>query len=346
MRLQNDSAAPGPLPLMLVLGFALGLSACPIPTRQKPMGGRGPKAAKLTLHGSLTEDTGDTSPFGRHETSLRKMLRRLRQARTSKKVRTIVVRIGQLRAGWAELAELRQAIGLARSSGKRVVAHLDDAGNGEYYLATAATEIAMSQSASLWLVGLAARVTFIKNLLDKLGIQAEFLHQGRYKSAADPLTRSKMSNEMKEALGALLDDTFAELVKAISTGRKLPEARVRALIDQSPHSAEACKELGLVDRVVDHWADTLALAGAADPSTGATARRRKAPERSVHSWSCSGLLISPSPRARLTWPWSTRRAQSCMAHGGVGSLQAATSPPHPWYASWPSSRKRIGSRRW
>lgn len=268
MRLQHKSNQvrthnlPGTL--LLGLGLTIGLGACPIPTRQKPRGGKGPEAAKvvvLTLHGALTEDAHEASPFGRHETSLRKMLRRLRLARTAKKVKTIVLRIGRLGAGWAELAELRQAIGMARAAGKRVVAHLDDAGNREYYLASAANDIAMSESGSLWLVGLAARVTFIKNLLDKLGIQAEFLHQGRYKGAADPLTRSTMSDAMKESLGALLDDTFAELVAAISKGRKLPMDRVRALIDQSPHDAEACKRLGLVDRVVDHRADTEALAG-------------------------------------------------------------------------------------
>lgn len=270
--------------LLLVFGVAGGLAACPVPTRQKPQGGKGPQAANvivLTLHGTLAEDAHEASPFGRHETSLRKMLRRLRQARTAKKVKTIVLRIGRLGAGWAELAELRQAVALARAAGKRVVAHLDDAGNREYYLATAANDIAMSESGSLWLVGLAARVTFIKNLLDKLGIQAEFLHQGRYKGAADPLMRTTMSDAMKEALGALLDDTFAELVAAISTGRKLPAARVRALIDQSPHGAEAAKRLGLVDRVVDHRADTQALASGG--SINWTYGRKKKPTGTLRS---------------------------------------------------------------
>lgn len=245
--------------------LTLTAAGCPIPTRDEPESSRGPEAADvvvLTLHGELTE-TGDPGlAFGPDVDSLRKQLRRLRQARQSKKVDKIVIRISSLDTGWAQLTELRQAIELVRKAGKRVIAHLDDAGNGEYYLATAADEIVMSEASSLWLVGLSAQALFIKGLLDKLGVEAEFLHEGKYKSAADPLTRESMSAEMKEALGALLDDTYAHLVAQVAKRRKLEPKAVRALIDQSPHSAQQCQKLGLVDRLAAHRTDTHRLAGA------------------------------------------------------------------------------------
>ena len=261
----NQSASHGQS-AMLALTVALGMTAlgCPIPTRDEPETSRSPEAADvvvLTLHGELTE-TGDPGlAFGPDVDSLRKQLRRLRQARQSKKVDKIVLRISSLDTGWAQLTELRQAIALARKAGKRVIAHLDDAGNGEYYLATAADEIVMSEASSLWLVGLSAQAFFIKGLLDKLGVEAEFLHEGKYKSAADPLTRESMSAEMKEALGALLDDTYAHLVAQVARRRKLEPKAVKALIDQSPHSAQQCQKLGLVDRLAAHRTDAHRLAG-------------------------------------------------------------------------------------
>ena len=252
------------VPTLLLVALLSVATACPIPTRNKPERARGPEAADvvvLTLHGELTEQGDEGQPFGGNATSLRKVLRRLHQARTTKKVDKIVLRIGNLATGWAQLAELRHAVALARKAGKRVIAHLDDAGNGEYFLATAADEIVMSQSSSLWLVGVSARVLFLKGLLDKVGVQAEFLREGKYKSAADPLTRDQMSPEMKEALGALLDDTYQTLVDAVVARRKVKPAALKAWIDASPHSAQEAKTFGLVDRIATHRADTRRLAG-------------------------------------------------------------------------------------
>lgn len=239
------------------------LGSCQIPTRQKPDRQRGAEAADvvvLTLHGRLSETGAEGQPFGGEAASLRKLLRRLRAAQESPKVKKIVLRIGGLETGRAQLAELRNAVRLTRKAGKQVIAHLDDAGNGEYFLATAADEIVMSDAGTLWFVGVAAQVTFLKGLLDKIGVQAELLHEGKYKGAAEPLTRDRMSDETREAMGALLDDSFAELVTAVSEARKLPEAEVRALVDRAPLTAQAALGARLVDRVANHRQDTQRLA--------------------------------------------------------------------------------------
>lgn len=213
----------------------------------------------INLHGSLTE-TGDDGRLFSTTRSLRTVLKRLREARQSKKVDKVVLRIGRLQTGWAQLTELRGAVLTTRKQGKRVIAHLDDAGNREYYLACAADEVVMSESGSLWLVGVSAQALFLRGLLDKVGIEAEFLHEGKYKGAADALTRKTMSPAMKEALGAILDNTYASLVRSVAQGRKLPQTRVKQLIDQAPLSAEKLKAARLIDRIANHESDTRNLA--------------------------------------------------------------------------------------
>lgn len=250
--------------LMWALALAL-LQACTIPTRQSGDRQSAPEAANvvvLTLHGRITETGVERQLFGEEAVSLRSLLRRLRQARTSSEVKSVVVRIGSLRTGRAQLAELRQAIGEARKAGKKVIAHLDDAGNGEYYLATAADEIVMSEAGTLWLTGMVAQVTFLKGLLDKIGVQAELLHEGKYKGAGEPLTRESMSEETKEALGSFLDDSFADLVDAVATARSLSKDEIRKLVDRAPMTAEAAHKARLVDRMATHREDVRKLAGA------------------------------------------------------------------------------------
>ena len=231
----------------------------PTPKKSSSQGAGPASVVVINLHGALSETGEDGKLFG-NTRSLRTVLRRLRQARESKKVDKVVLRIGRLQTGWAQLAELRAAVVAVQQKGKRVIAHLDDAGNREYYLACAANEVVMSESGSLWLVGVSAQALFLRGLLDKVGIEAEFLHEGKYKGAADSMTRKTMSPAMKEALGAILDHTYAALVKSVAQGRKLPAARVKQLIDQAPLSVEQLKAAGLIDRIANHERDTQTLA--------------------------------------------------------------------------------------
>ena len=48
------------------------------------------------------------------------------------------------------------------------------------------------------LTGLAAEVTFYKSLLDKLGVEADFIQVGDFKGAAEPFTRTEMSPEFRK----------------------------------------------------------------------------------------------------------------------------------------------------
>jgi protease-4 len=231
----------------------------PTPKKSRSKGAGPASVVVINLHGTMTE-TGNDGRLFSDRRSLRTVLRRLRQARESKKVDKVVLRIGRLQTGWAQLTELRGAVLITRQQGKRVIAHLDDAGNGEYYLASAADEVVMSESGSLWLVGVSAQALFLRGLLDKIGIEAEFLHEGKYKGAADALTRKSMSPAMKEALGSILDNTYASLVRGVAQGRNLLAAKVSRLIDQAPLGAERLKAEGLIDRIANHEPDTRRLA--------------------------------------------------------------------------------------
>jgi protease-4 len=89
----------------------------------------------------------------------------------------------------------------------------------------------------------------VKALLDKLGVQADFIHVGAYKGAAEPLTREAPSKEMQETIDAILDRRYQTMVDAIAADRKLDPAAVKTLIDTALFPAERAKAAGLVDEV-------------------------------------------------------------------------------------------------
>ena len=159
----------------------------------------------------------------------------------------VILRIEDLDAGWASLEELRRELERFRGRGKRVVAYLVEPGSRDYYLASVADEILVTPLATLNVVGLSARVNFLKDALSRIGIRTEVVAVSPYKSAGDTLARSDFSEESREQTERLLDRRFESLVDAISAGRRKSPEEVRRLIDGAPYTAAGAEEAGLID---------------------------------------------------------------------------------------------------
>ena len=135
--------------------------------------------------------------------------------------------------------------------GRRVVAYLaDPADTRSYYLACAADEILATPLADLNVTGLRARVDFLKDALDNLGVEVEVVAVSPYKSAGERFVRNDFSGESREQAGRLLDRRFEEVVRAISDGRGLSREEVRAKIDLAPYGAREALSEGLLDGVL------------------------------------------------------------------------------------------------
>jgi protease-4 len=179
--------------------------------------------------------------------SLQSIRSRLDRILSDGRVDGVVLRIQELEAGWAALEELRGELQRFRWEGKKVVAYLVGSDTGSYYLASAADEIYTPPLSTLNVVGLRARVNFLKDTLGSLGLETEVIAVSPYKSAADTISRSDFSEESREQVERLLDDRFEEILSAISSGRNLPPEEVRALIDRAPYPASKAVEKGLLD---------------------------------------------------------------------------------------------------
>jgi protease-4 len=145
----------------------------------------------------------------------------LHTAGRDRRVKGILLRPHHLTAGWAKLQELRSGIEYFKRSGKPVYAWLETPGLRDYYLASAADRICLAPEDLLNVKGLAVEAMFFKGSLDKLGVEFEIEHMGKYKDAGDMFTRKEMSPETREALNALLDGVWSETVDTIARGRRM-----------------------------------------------------------------------------------------------------------------------------
>ena len=174
----------------------------------------------------------------------------LRNAAADSRIQAVVLEPRGLGVGWAKLEELRADIVNFKKSGKPVYAFLRGAGTKEYYLATAADKVFMSPEDELDVKGLRAELVFVKGTLDKLGVQMEFEHVGKYKDAPDVFTKTESSAETREVINQLLDQFYGDLVNTVADGRKKSPDAVRALIDNGPFIGKEALDGGLVDALI------------------------------------------------------------------------------------------------
>jgi protease-4 len=217
------------------------------------------------------------------------------------RTRGVVLRLRSLDAGWAALEELRRELLAFRGRGGRVVAYLlDPVDSRSYYLACAADEVLATPLATVAVTGLRTRVNFLKNALDRVGVEAEVVAVSPYKSAGDPYVRNDFSRESREQAERLLERRYEELVRAISEGRDLSHEEARARIDGAPYAAPEALDQGLLDGVCyedelperlggeEEWA-RVAEWGAARRSLREPFRR--SPRRRVGLVSLSGTIV-------------------------------------------------------
>ena len=166
------------------------------------------------------------------------------------RIKGVVLHLRPVPMPMATLQDLRELVSKLRASGKRVVAWAPFYTTGTYYIACACDEILMMPVGWVQPLGFSASGMFLADGLARFGIEADFVQISPYKSAADMLTKSRMSDELREQITWLLDSQHKELIGAIAVSRRLDEKAAKDLIDGSPYLDDAALEKHVVDGIL------------------------------------------------------------------------------------------------
>jgi protease IV len=186
--------------------------------------------------------------------SLRHLLGTLRRARDDDRVAGLVAHLGGTGLSLAQTQDLRDAVTAFRASGKHAVIWSESygelgPGTVPYYLATAFDEVWVQPSGELGVTGVAVEAVFLRDALDKVGVVPQVGKRKEYKTAADTFTEREMTEPAREMAARLAASAYEQIVAGVAAARKLPEERVRELVDTAPFSAAQALEAGLVDRL-------------------------------------------------------------------------------------------------
>ncbi len=159
---------------------------------------------------------------------------------------------GGVPVGNASLKEIRRALEVFRDSGKPIVAYGLNWSESEYYLASVAQTLAINPAGEVEINGFGAEVRFYAGALQKYGVGVQVARVGQYKSAVEPYLKTGFSPQSRQQTKELLGDLWGDYLKTIGQARKLPEAGLRAMVqERGSFLAAQAKDRDLVDAVMN-----------------------------------------------------------------------------------------------
>lgn len=173
---------------------------------------------------------------------------RLQKLATEPTLDTLVIKLHGLEGlSMGRVEGLRTRIADLRKHGKKVLFWLQGGGDVDYYLATSGNRIYALPQSGLELNGLSTTRLHLKGLLEKVGVQPEFVKIGAYKSAPEEFTNDTSSAPAMEEINAILDDEMGRYLAAIAESRGFDAVKVKALLDGGIFTTDQARAQGLLD---------------------------------------------------------------------------------------------------
>ena len=229
----------------------------------KPLGDK--TALVLALAGPIVEqrsgnlrDTALAQARGevQERTQLRDVLSVLEAAAKDPKITQVVLVLDDFRgAGLSTLREVAAALQRFKVSGKPVIAWGSRYDQRQYYLAAQANEVLLHPMGMVMLEGYGRYRNYYRDAFDKLGVSANVIRVGKYKSFGEPYFANAPSKEALEADSLLYNGLWTTYTNGVEQARKLPAGSIALAIAELPQRFAAvggdAAKLALSEKLVD-----------------------------------------------------------------------------------------------
>lgn len=175
-------------------------------------------------------------------------------AATDPAVKFIYMKTDGATGGTAHFEEFRKALKNFRSEGKAIVTYMESPTNAGYYLASVSDKIFMTvhDGGINMFNGLSSQMIFLKDILDRLGINIQLIRHGKYKSAGEMYVRSSSSKENMEQNKELVESIWSTWAGEIAESRNISVDDLNRMLN----NLELCLpedwvKAGLVDELLD-----------------------------------------------------------------------------------------------
>ncbi|WP_423799309.1 signal peptide peptidase SppA [Neobacillus sp. SAB-20_R2A] len=196
----------------------------------------------------VIQDTGETGSLlqssGYNHQGFMKKLNHIKE---DDSVKGVIIRVNSPGGGVVESAEIHDKLKeIQKETKKPVYISMGSmAASGGYYISTAAKKIYASPETLTGSLGVIMEGINYKGLADKYGVDFVTIKSGKYKDIMSP-TR-EMTEEERQILQKMIDNSYEGFVKVISDGRGMTIDQVKQIADGRVYDGHQAKELKLID---------------------------------------------------------------------------------------------------
>src|SRR5215471_5551932 len=188
------------------------------------------------LERALQQTRGETH----RETLLWELTDSIRAAANDARIQAVALDLDKFEGGTQPtLEELAAALREFRASGKKVIAYGTEMSQERYYLAAQADEVLLDPMGFVLIDGYHRYRHFLKDVLDKLGVEINVFRVGAFKSAVETFTRTNMSPEDREESRVYLNALWSSYQAAVTRARKLPPDALEKYVDSLAKTVSA-----------------------------------------------------------------------------------------------------------
>ncbi|MET0287660.1 MAG: S49 family peptidase, partial [Polyangiales bacterium] len=135
----------------------------------------------------------------------------------------VLLELDNTNVGLASAQDLRLLVNALEQAGKPVYCYLESPSGSEYYACAGARRVAIDPAGLIRLMGVGGDAFYLGDLLRNVGVRADFVRIGRYKSAPEQYTNAHSSEPAREERAELLDDAYARLLHDLAKDTALSE---------------------------------------------------------------------------------------------------------------------------
>jgi protease-4 len=200
--------------------------------------------------GTLEERRSNLSHFFSDPYHSLSTLAFLKRLKSDREITGVIIHIKGFSFGDGRIQEWRNALLALKEAHKEIIVYLDNPSERDYYVATAAHKIFMNKQSTLSLGRFQKTLVYFADLLAKIGLQAEAIVAGKYKTAPRNFTNSRPHKEEIEIYANILTDFYENFLRQTSHARNISEENLRKIFNQGEITALKAQQLGLIDQAL------------------------------------------------------------------------------------------------
>jgi len=309
---------------LLLLFIGIGTIGALVASSDKPVTVKKNSVLEITLNKEIMDRGSDNPMDGfdfmsmkpQPKLGLNNILDCIEKAKTDDKIKGIYLNINNISSsfgGYAVAQEIRTKLKEFKTTDKFVVAY-NNMGFSQkaYYLASVSDSIFINPLGNIWFTGMGGEMTFYKNFLKKIGVEAQVVRVGKYKSATEPYFLEKMSEASREQNLAYTSAMWNQMAEGIAQERDITVDAFNKLTNElAVRKPQHALDYKLIDGIIyedEMEAKLKDLVG--------TKSKKK-----LNTISIEKYTKAPNPNKK----YSKNKIAVVYATGGIGFEQSSTS---------------------